>query len=182
MAKIDPNDKSWDDKVAGSGGGKGVLPDGDHLVFIAEAKLSTSKVNGTPSCEITFDCHDPLSPHCGKSLRYQNFWLTDAAMPRFIRMLRAFGCSATVDTESQQSINEHVLELMGKITVKSKKETFNGEEKLKTEAAFFSKLTGVERQRLVDEYGDTMLPPIDDEMNPGGGAPGNPLNDEDIPF
>lgn len=183
MATINAGDKAWDDKVTPKS-----LPDGEHVVFVAEAFPDVSKGQGTPFVEVTFQVHDPASKFKGKTLKFQRFWTSEKAMPRFIRFLRACGATKPFDAENQKAVEEALLDRMLRITVKTSVEEYKGEKRNKSEAAFFAPLTPADKARLVEEYGETMLPPLDDGAADKGGnydgqaAASGEYADDDIPF
>lgn len=170
MTLINAADHKWDAKLAPKS-----LPDGEYLAFISDAFPEHSK-SGTPFVEVTFTVHDPASPAKGRSLRFNRFWLSEKALPRFVRFLRACGSTAVFDAGERKAVEEALLDRIVRITVKTTSEEYKGEKRDKTEAAFFAAPTKSDVARLRDEYGETMLPPLDGEV-------GNAFEDDDLtPF
>lgn len=170
MTLINAADHKWDAKLAPKS-----LPDGEYLAFISDAFPDHSK-SGTAFVEVTFTVHDPASPAKGRSLRFNRFWLSEKALPRFVRFLRACGSTAVFDAGEKKAVEEALLDRIVRITVKTTSEEYKGEKRDKTEAAFFAPPTKSDVARLRDEYGETMLPPLDGEV-------GNACEDDDItPF
>ena len=175
---FNPNDAAWDSKLDTFAPG---LPDGEHVVFIADASTGYSK-SGTPFIELEFACHDPASPSRGKSLRFQKFWTSDAALPRLVRLCRAAGVTKTFDVSTDASVQDALLDRMLRIKVTTKVEQYKGQSQSKTEAGFFDPLRPADRQRLVAQYGETMLPPLDDPGAPPAEEQADSFSDDDIPF
>lgn len=171
MTLINAADHKWDAKLAPKS-----LPDGEYLVFVAEAFPDHSK-SGTPFVEVTFTVHDPASPAKGRSLRFNRFWLSEKAIPRFVRFLRACGSTAVFDAQDRKAVEEALLDRIVRITVKTTSDEYKGERRDKTEAAFFAPPTKSDVARLREEYGETMLPPLDGEESGSG------FDDDDVtPF
>jgi len=174
---FNPNDAAWDAKLDTFAPG---LPDGEHVVFIADASTGHSK-GGTPYVELEFACHDPASPSRGKSLRFQKFWTTDKALARLVRLCRAAGVAKAFDVEDEAMVQDALLDRMLRIKVTTKVEEYKGQSQSKTEAGFFDPLRSTDRQRLVAEYGETMLPPLDEPGAPPA-EQADPFSDDEIPF
>jgi len=171
MTKINAGDKSWDDKIKVTSGN--TIPDGEYTVFVLDAFPDLSKVAGTPFIEVSFQIHEPNSPQKGKILKYQRFWLSDKAMPRFIRFLRAVGYLFPFDATDPKEVEKALLDRIVRMTVKTSSEEYQGKTTQKTQATNFRPLTAAEKAILVDAYGETMLPPLADETDTIG---------EDLPF
>lgn len=169
MATINAGDKSWDDKVKPAGT---PLPDGDYTCFVLDAFPDVTK-SGTQFVEIAFQIHDPESPHKGRILKFQRFWLSDKALPRFIRFLRAAGYLIPFDATDPKEVEKALLDRIVKMTVKTSPNEYNGKTTMQTQAVGFRPLSAVEKGVLVEAYGETMLPPLAEEME----IPG-----EDLPF
>jgi hypothetical protein len=155
MTLINAADNKWDARLAPKS-----LPDGEYLVFVSEAFPDHSK-SGTAFVEVTFTVHDPANPAKGRSLKFNRFWLSEKALPRFVRFLRACGSVKPFDAQNKTAVEEALLDRIVRITVKTTSEEYKGERRDKTEAAFFAPPNKADLQRLREEYGETMLPPLD---------------------
>lgn len=165
---FDPTDTQWDLQVQTSQS----LPDGEHVVFVSDVRCGTAN-SGTKFIELEFCCHDPESKYTGKRLGRQSFWLSEKAMPRLVKFCRAAGVPRAFNPTDEVDAADALIDRILRVVVKTKSETYKGETRTKTEAAFFSKLKPTDVARLQAHYGDTMLPPLgDDEVetkkNPRG--------------
>jgi len=173
MTFINAGDNSWDNKIKSDYS----IPDGKYIVFISEAFPDKSKVQGTPFIEISFQIHEPNSKYNGRVIRYQRFYLSEKALPRFIKILRTIGSTDPFNATDSVQVADALLDRICKVTVKNTVEDYGGEKKQKTQISAVEQLTNAERQMLIDEYGDTMLPPLATEEE----VMENDLK-EDLPF
>lgn len=157
------------------------FPLGRHVAFICDAKPYTSK-SGSSAIEIDFYIHDPASPHKGRILRFQKFWTSEKALPRLASLCRACATPvAAFDLTDPKAIEGALLDQILSFEAKAKADTYQGETRTKIEADRFNRITAEEARRLREEYGPTMLPPIQSDENPA--APkGEGFGDDDIPF
>lgn len=169
MSTINAGDKSWDDKIKSNGA---PLPDGDYTCFVLDAFPDTTK-SGTQYVELAFQIHDPNSPQKGRILKFQRFFLSDKALPRFIRFLRVIGYLIPFDATDLKEVEAALLDRICKMTVKTSANEYNGKTTMQTQAVNFRPLTIMEKAVLIDAYGETMLPPLAE----GSDSPG-----EDLPF
>lgn len=154
---FDPNDKSFDSLSLSYE----PFPDGRHLVFVSEVKSFTSK-GGKGAIEFAFTVHDPASKARGKTLRFQRYWTSDKALPRLVQLCRS--CHKQVPPfkfNDDTSIADALLDQIVVLEVTSRKEVYEGKEQIRTEAKTHIKPTAADLARLVEEYGESMLPPID---------------------
>jgi hypothetical protein len=171
MSKFNPNDSSFD-KLSLS---YSPFPEGTHLVFISDATAYTSN-GGSKAVEVEFTVHDPASKARGRVLRFQRYWTSDKAISRLVKLCRA--CARKVeafDLHNEDEIRDALLDQIMVIQVRHKQETYNGKDQTKVEADNVRQATPVELARLREEYGETMLPPIEGEAAPN-------TNDEDDVF
>ena len=172
MATINAGDKIWDDKLKS---GSAPIPDGEYSCFVLDAFPDTTKT-GTPFVEMAFQIHEPNSPQKGRILRFQRFWLSDKAMPRFIRFLRAAGYLIPFDATDPKEVEKALLDRIVRVTIKTTPNEYNGKTTMQTQAANFRPLNAIEKAVLIDAYGETMLPPLADDVANSGD------NSEDLPF
>jgi hypothetical protein len=154
---FDPNDKSFDSLSLTFE----PFPDGRHLCFVSEAKSSTSK-SGKVAIEFAFTVHDPASKFRGKTLRFQRYWTSEKALPRLVQLCRS--CVRQVPAfkfTDDASIADALLDQIIVLEVASRKEVYEGKEVIRTEAKTHIKPSAADLARLVEEYGSSMLPPID---------------------
>lgn len=173
MATINAGDKSWDEKIKPS---SVPIPDGEYTCFVLDAFPDVTKT-GTQFVELAFQIHDPNSAQKGRILKYQRFWLSDKALPRFIRFLRVVGYLIPFDATDPKEVEKALLDRICKMTVKTSPNEYNGKTTMQTQAVNFRPLTAIEKAVLVDAYGETMLPPLAEEAETSGGDLG-----EDLPF
>lgn len=160
---FNPNDKQFDnlDRVFQP------FPPGRHVVFISNAAPCTSKA-GTTGVELEFTVHDPASPARNRTLRFQRLWTSEKAIHRLVKLCRS--CTPKVgpfDTKDATSVQEQLLDRVLAMDVVHTQDTYNGQQRTREEAKDFYTLTAAEAARLVEEYGASMLPPLDDESAPG---------------
>ncbi len=106
MATINAGDKSWDEKIKPS---SVPIPDGEYTCFVLDAFPDVTKT-GTQFVELAFQIHDPNSAQKGRILKYQRFWLSDKALPRFIRFLRVVGYLIPFDATDPKEVEKaHIL-------------------------------------------------------------------------
>lgn len=159
------------------------FPLGRHVGFISDAKPYVSK-SGSQAIEIDFYIHDPASPHKGRSLRFQKFWTSEKALPRLASLCRA--CATPVapfDLTDPKAIEGALIDQILSFEAKAKTETYQGETRTRIEAERFNRISAEEARRLREEYGPSMLPPIqsDESLNPSKGK-AEGFGDDDIPF
>ncbi len=149
---FDPTDPEYD----GAGGGGGaVLPDGKHIVFVGNIDTGRSSQKGTPYVEVMFECHDPTSPHCGKRLRWQKYWLSKAAMKRYAQFCRAANPGAGRHNAMDVDVLcDLFLERSLVITVQRSVETYNGVERERVEARFADPLKDAQVAALKAKWGE----------------------------
>ncbi len=182
---FNPSDPTWDDQLGFSAG----LPDGEHVVFISDAKAETSN-SGTPCVVLEFYCHDPASKSFQKSLKHQRYWTTDKALPRFVQLCRVAGVTKAFNLQDSASVADAMLDRLLRVTVKTKTDTYNGETRQKSEVRFVKPLNTADRERLIGQYGETMLPAYADgdagTVQPQAQPVSNPVDtgfsDDEIPF
>jgi hypothetical protein len=155
------------------------FPAGRHVTFISEAILHESKT-GKKAVEVTFTVHDPASPNKGKTLKFQRYWTSPNAIWRLANLCRC--CHQKVepfDISDENKVQSALLDQIVVIDVKHSKEVYNGKERTNVDVDRHFVLTSEETSRLREEYGDSMLPPLDgEESTPGGTG----FGDDDIPF
>lgn len=183
MPVIDPNDPQYQSTPG--------LPAGRHVVFIAEIEIGASKAKGTPFVLPTFECHDPESEYRGKQLKFQHFYITPKIMWRFVALLNAArpdGCPP-IDTDDIGQLERELLDRSLVIEVVENTETYQGKTRTKREIDDLFPLAASEQARLVEAYGPTMVPPLDEDdgdLPPlGNEAPqdrGGEFSDDEIPF
>lgn len=177
MAMFDPSQFKPDNLSLES------FPLGRHVVFISDAKPHTSK-SGSQAIEIDFYVHDPASPHKGKALRFQKFWTSEKALPRLASLCRACATPvAAFDLSDPKAIEGALIDQILSFEAKAKTEVYQGESRTRIEADRFNRITAEEARRLREEYGPSMLPPIQSDESPSPSKPkGEGFGDDDIPF
>jgi hypothetical protein len=160
---FDPSDKSFDnlDRVFQP------FPPGRHVVFISDAVPFVSKA-GSAAVQLEFTVHDPASPARNRVLKFQRLWTSDKALHRLVKLCRS--CTPKVgpfDTKDATSVQAQLLDRVLAVEVVHTRDTYLGKETTREEAKDFHTLTAAEAARLVEEYGSSMLPPLDDESTPG---------------
>lgn len=178
MPVIDPNSDQYD--------GGGILGAGDHVVFVNDIFPDVSKHKGTPFVEITYECHDPDSPHNGGTLRFQRYYITDKSTWRFVNVMRAArpdGCPP-VDTDDADELVRELRDRALRITVEERKETYQGQTRTKREAVDVQPLSADDEKRLRAAYGGHLIPPMEGSTPPDDrkGEGGDGFSDDEIPF
>jgi hypothetical protein len=156
---FNPNDNKFDklDKVFEP------FPAGRHLVFVSDAKPFVAK-SGSTAVEFEFTIHDPASAYRGKTLRFARFWLGEKSLWRLARLCRS--CSNPVgpfDPNDARSVEDALLDRILVIEVEHKQEVYEGKQRTREEVKSTEQPTKQDLARLLEEFGESLLPPVSDE-------------------
>jgi len=180
----------------GGGGGKAVVAEGPHLVYVTAAEKRVSKT-GNPMIKCTFTVIDKQDHDEGKEIdEYIVLVETPWGFGKLARLCRSIdpdmpdADSGGLDPESQKSINDLLLGQPLALTVQHEHEQWRGRDgkqrqgvKSRVDRFRGEGLTDAEKDRLLASYSEGgeqfLTPPL-----PGDGADdeGPVPPDDDIPF
>lgn len=152
---------------------------GKYEVVVTEAKPDVAKSSGNPVIKVTYTVRTDVDQLFQKRKVFDNFTATPAAMFKFQQMAKAMGLPDGQGVDSIEAFANLMVYKAVKITVTNKKETYQGEEKIKENVAFID-VPGVPYS---GGSGGPSANPFDaPEGEEGGFSFGPPPSDEDVDY
>ena len=143
----------------------GIVSQGRHVVYVKKAVAGIAKSSKNPKVEVTFALHDPESPECGKELFYQNYTLVGRGAGRYSALCLAINPDMPIHNPTDQSeLREHLIDKSLAVLVYHRRSMWEGQEKTKAEVKQHMRLDGTEAERLMEAYGEHMIPSTDDSF------------------
>jgi hypothetical protein len=167
MAKFDPSNPEYRSAPT--------LPPGKHIVIVASVEKTTSKGSGVPMLKHKLRCIDPASPHNGGEI-FTNTMLAGGGAFRTAALANVIAQTKANKAVTAPAFDPDVLEDLQRVfwaaplVVVCGEREYQGQKQ--SDVQEFEVVQPVDRKRLIEKYGPTMMP----------GAPAPTSDDEDDSF
>lgn len=146
---------------------------GKYEVVVSESKVDTAKTSGNPMIKVTYTIRSDVDQEFQKRKVFDNFVATEKTMFKFQQAAKAMGFGQGQDIPSIEWFANQLLYKAFKLTIRNKKDTYQGEERIRDEVSFIDApsvpYSGSQNGGNADPFNvptdADFIPPSDDDAN-----------------